>query len=192
MPRRHGLTATGPTSRLTRLRAAAWRGWRQAATISGWLALLTLAACSEPATLTIDSLRLPLSEVPGAQRLEEKSALVVGDQQGDVAVTALRRQGISASAYYKYHLAGGGQYKLKVSIFEDAARRRAAWQRKYPPAVLAGTERRDWGESAFVIPDQVGAFSVGRINLEIEAGGGAKDLDAVLAACARRAAKLRH
>jgi hypothetical protein len=154
-------------------------------------------ACTSKAGLSLDALHLPLAQIPHAQRLEIKSEFRASDDQSlepPLHIQALRNQNIAETGYFKYHLGPDikGTYKVKLTIFTGASSRRDAWVRKYPVAVLAATETRDWGEQGFVIPGRLGAFTLGRLNLEVEALGQASELETVMRTFAKKAANLKH
>ena len=159
---------------------------------------LWLFACSNPSPLSMDKLRPPLEEVPGAHRIEIKSEVDVSDFDADnapVAVAGLRAQNITESAYYKYHLDSPqpAVYKLKLSIYSDAASREQAWARTYPDALLQGVEPRPWGDSGFIMPGKAGAFGLGRVVVNVQASGKAADqLETVLERMHERAKSLKH
>ncbi len=172
--------------------------FRRAGIGTGLVLLVLLGACQNREVLSLASLRPPVADVPGATRMQIKSEVKVADypagDEAPVTIRGLRLQNVEESAYYKYFLGGekGAAYKLKISIYTDAAGRQKAWSHQYPPFILEAGEPRDWGDGGFIVPGRMGAFGLGRVNVQVEASGAAPELEAVLQLLLQRARRLRQ
>lgn len=153
------------------------RRWRFAA---GAVVAILLAGCSKPTPLTIDDLRMPASAVFGDLEYQEKSIVRRADDAADlgerdrVVMQSFANQKITGSAYWRYWLPeaqGRGVYKVKVTVYETPDAVAQAWDKRYAPPALHGTEPMDVGDASFLLPGRVAGFRAGRMMAEISAEG---------------------
>lgn len=157
--------------------------------------VLTLGACKGPEAgqpVSIREFRMPVPErFTEPLRVEDKSIveparLAAGAPAGDALVQqAFAQQGIEGSAYWRYWLdteGPRGLYKVKATLYRSPEALETAWQRRYPPAALTGTERLGIGDGGFLLPDRIAGFRQGALMVEIAAEGSAKQLAAFVAA----------
>jgi hypothetical protein len=156
--------------------------------------LLALVACSLPEAsqpVSIREFRMPVPpRFAEPLRVEDKSivepAQLSGDAAGDALVQAsFAQQGIQGSAYWRYWLETEGPrglYKVKATLYRDPVALEAAWQRRYPPAALFGTEALTIGDGGFLLPERIAGFRKGALMVEIAAEGSARQLADFVAA----------
>ena len=173
--------------------------------VIGLLAVLAACADSGPAPVVwqVDAFKLPAESPAGSFRIQDKSIVHVPEDLSTLSegerpmVATMAGQGIQGSAYWRYWLPeeeGRGFYKLKVTVFDSEDAAAAAWDRRYPPEALDGTQPLEVGQTGFLLPGRIAGFRLQRLMTEIEAGGLAKALESFVdhyAAFAREQAARR-
>ena len=141
-------------------------------------------ACSRaPAQIT--ELRLPQDGFPGVVKVDDKSVVQVTAADDATAVRdrgvmqGLASQKITGTGYWRYWVgddSARGIYKVRTTLFEDAAASAAAWDRRYAPQALEGSEPLALGDTGFFYKNQVAGFRSGVMIVEIAAEGQAPQL----------------
>jgi hypothetical protein len=160
------------------------------------LAAMVLGGCKAPEPApSIRDFRMPVpAGFAEPLRLEDKSivepaALAAEEAPGDALVRdAFTQQGIVGSAYWRYWRDAEGPrglYKVKATLYRDAETLAAAWERRYPPVALVGTEPLSLGDGGFLLPGNIAGFRHGALMVEIKAEGSAAQLADFVAAYGR-------
>lgn len=151
------------------------------------IALLGISGCKPAEPVRIDNLRMPLEAFPGAQRMETKSVADRISLEGispaegttdNVVLKTLEREKVSGSAYWRYWVSAdrSGLYKVRTTLYDSVEARRLAWEKRYAPPALSGTEVLALGDGGFLYQDRIAGFFYGPMMVEISASGTADQL----------------
>ena len=143
--------------------------------VAALIALLLLgSACGKRAAPTLEELKMP------AERYAAVSEVVVRaqfdtrgeDMQKAAAIgEAMRVSGVLAAAQYRYSLSGEKpvSFRVKLDLFDSAARAAEQFRGRHMPEALAMTEALALGEDGFAFHNSYLGFRVGAIAVEIRA-----------------------
>ena len=139
-----------------------------------WLLLLAVAlvACSRPAPLTIDALKLPAAADPRIERIDERSVFRdPGGEAQDPGTRAMRAMGVTGSAFYRYGYRldddRRASLKVKINLYRDRAAALADWQHRYPESLARHGAPVDYGQPSLGIGDRMVAFVECRVLVEV-------------------------
>ncbi len=151
------------------------------------IALLGISGCKPAEPVRIDDLRMPLEAFSGAQRMETKSVadrILLEDARpaegsaDNVVLKTLEREQVSGSAYWRYWVSAdrSGLYKVRTTLYDSVEARRLAWEKRYAPPALSGTEVLALGDGGFLYQNRIAGFFHGPMMVEISTSGTADRL----------------
>ncbi len=89
----------------------------------------------------------------------------------------LAKMGILATGYFKYPLASGGGFRVKINIYDQATALLKDWARRYPPSVQEGAVPLV-GISGFLLPNKAAVMHDQTVMVEITSYQDAPQLEA--------------